>query len=76
MLDLADKSLAAGSDPGDVKSNLQGLLSASQQTASQVQSAVTEALASLAAAETLLSEDFSLGAELASIDRVLAEVSF
>lgn len=75
MLELAEKSLAGGADPGDIRSNIHGLLASADQTANQVKAGVQDAQHQLDEIESLMGHDYSLEKDLEQIARAMpAEV--
>lgn len=74
MLELAEKALATGNDPGDIKSNLQSLLAAAEVSSTSVVEALAEAQSQLNVLEGILSEDLGMAPELGAIDQAIAAV--
>ena len=74
MLELAEKSLAAGNDPGDVKTHLTGLLTSAESAASAITQGVAAIQRHLGELEALLAQDFGMASELGEIDEAIAAV--
>lgn len=75
MLELAEKSLAAGNDPGDVKMHLTGLLTSAESAATTVLEGIAAAQRNLSELEALLAQDSGMASELGEIDHAIASVS-
>jgi hypothetical protein len=75
MLELAEKALAAGNDPGDVKMHLTGLLTSAESAATSVLEGIASAQRNLGELEALLAQDSGMASELGEIDIAIASVS-